>query len=377
LSSEKYRRRVAEGLDGAFQRAAHGERHLDLSSARVVLVSDLHKGARDGADDFWRCERAYHAALGHYLEDDYTLVAMGDVEELWECWPREVLRSYPDTLALEAAFCTRGRYLRLWGNHDDHWRSEAEVAKHLRPIYGNRLVVAEGLRIRVFDGDEELGLLFLVHGHQGTSASDRWAGFARVAVRSWRVVQRITKRSLNTPATSHTLRQRHDEAMFRWARGRPGREPVVLIAGHTHHPVFWESWRRHEDELEDVLLRRRQAGAPVEELRELHAELELARAEFRWRDPAPIPISPPCYFNTGCCAFADGDVTAIEIRDGQIKLVRWLNDEQRALPKVLAVADLSEVLRRVQGRPLRKRRTDRPLPEPHVERPQPEPLPDR
>jgi UDP-2,3-diacylglucosamine pyrophosphatase LpxH len=341
---EKYRKRIADGLDGAFKRAERDEARLELASARIVLVSDLHKGARDGADDFWRCERAYQAALGYYLEQDYTLIAMGDVEELWECWPGEVLKAYPETLALEAKFAAAGRYLRLWGNHDDLWRDDSQVSKHLHPIYGPQLQVKEAFRFRVVDGQKELGLFFLVHGHQGTAASDRWSGFARVGVRLWRVVQRITKRSRNTPSTDHRLRQRHDEAMFRWASRCEEREPLVMVAGHTHRPVFRESWRRPIPELEAQLEQRRHAGASREELGRLRAELELSQAEFRWRDPAPIPISPPCYFNTGCCAFADGDVTVIEIADREIRLVRWLDDEGHPASQRLACAKLHEVL---------------------------------
>jgi hypothetical protein len=37
----------------------------------------------------------------------------------------------------------------------------------------------------------------------------------------------------------------------------------------------------------------------------------------------------PCYFNTGCCSFSDGDVTGIEIAEGYIRLVKWLNDAGR------------------------------------------------
>ena len=36
-----------------------------------------------------------------------------------------------------------------------------------------------------------------------------------------------------------------------------------------------------------------------------------------------MTVSPPCYFNTGCCSFPDGDVTGLELADGAIRLVRW------------------------------------------------------
>jgi hypothetical protein len=53
---------------------------------------------------------------------------------------------------------------------------------------------------------------------------------------------------------------------------------------------------------------------------------------------------PPCYFNTGCCSFPDGDVTGIEIADGKIRLVRWPSDDEKPAMKVLVEDDLRNVL---------------------------------
>ena len=51
----------------------------------------------------------------------------------------------------------------------------------------------------------------------------------------------------------------------------------------------------------------------------------------------------PCYFNTGCCSYGDGDVTGLEIADGEIRLVRWLNDEYEARKHELASRKLRDV----------------------------------
>ncbi|HSJ17615.1 MAG TPA: hypothetical protein VK920_05945 [Solirubrobacterales bacterium] len=148
----------------------------------MIVFSDHHKGARDGADDFWRCERAYHAALGYYFEAGHELYVLGDVEELWECGPQEVIDAYPETLALEAEFHKQGRYRRFWGNHDDQWAREGEVAKHLHSIYPG-LTVGEALKVRVTSGGHPVGLVFLAHGHQGTKDSERYAWISRLVVR--------------------------------------------------------------------------------------------------------------------------------------------------------------------------------------------------
>ena len=76
----------------------------------------------------------------------------------------------------------------------------------------------------------------------------------------------------------------------------------------------------------------------------LRAELEFVEAAERRGGPPPLRIEPPCYFNTGCCSFGDGDVTGLEIADGQIRLVRWPNDEDEPEAKVLVGEDLRTVL---------------------------------
>ena len=75
---------------------------FDMNQDRFVIFSDLHKGARNGADDFRAGERAYHAALAYYLYKGYTLIMLGDAEELWEETPQAVIDAYSHTLKLEA-----------------------------------------------------------------------------------------------------------------------------------------------------------------------------------------------------------------------------------------------------------------------------------
>ena len=350
----KARRAISAALDAAFKRAmeqeqAEGGRVLDIHSAKFVIFSDHHKGSRDGADDFRVCERAYNAALAYYYRLRYTLVAMGDVEELWEGWPETVLKAYPHTLELEGKFHQDGRYLRFWGNHDDAWSHPDLVEQWLTPaLGGGPLKVREALILHVRDGEEELGRLFLVHGHQGTLDSDRIAPISRFFVRYiWRPIQRITKLSFNTPAKDFELRHAHDSAMYFWSEAQ---EKVVLIAGHTHRPVFKsesqeEIVRKSLEKVEEKLAKYPDNLKLQGQTAELAAELEwtLAHNQQSSKDMPMIEFKKPSYFNTGCCAFLDGDVTGLEISDGEIRLVRWPDDEDLPKPKVLAKAKLKDV----------------------------------
>lgn len=350
----KSRKAIHKALDEAFQRAleqerSEGEMLLDLQSTKFVIFSDHHKGTRNRADDFLICERAYNAALAYYDRLKYTLLAMGDVEELWEEWPEQVLKAYPHTLELEGLFHRDGRYIRFWGNHDDAWSHSDLVEKLLRPaLGGNPIQVRESLIFHVRDGGEELGRLFLVHGHQGTLDSDQIAPLSKFLVRYfWRPFQRLFRFSLNTPAKDFELRHEHDTAMYLWSQAQ---QKVVLIAGHTHRPVFKSE--PHEDvirkelkQAEERSLKYPQSSAALQRVAELAAELEWIMAQQQ-QSPADLPIiefKKPSYFNTGCCAFLDGDVTGLEFSDGEIRLVRWPDDEDVPKPKVLVKAKLRDV----------------------------------
>jgi UDP-2,3-diacylglucosamine pyrophosphatase LpxH len=343
-------KRIARALDRAFDAEETEEIEVGVDAARLIIFSDHHRGGRDGADDFWRCERAYHAALGHYLEAGHDLYLLGDVEELWEERPETALGAYERTLALEAEFHRQGRYQRFWGNHDDQWRFPDQVEKHLHPRFP-ALAVREALRLRVVGAGDDPGLILLAHGHQGTLESDRLAWLSRIFVRyAWRPIQRRLDVSLNTPARDFELREEHDAAMFAWARSHRARP--VLITGHTHRPVFGTSRprpprHRPESEIEAELTAARQAGDRARVSR-LRAELELVRAAPRWGKP-PKQFEVPAYFNAGCCSFGDGDVTGIEIADGEIRLVRWLADDGQPEPKILVGDRLEDVLATVRA----------------------------
>lgn len=346
---DKHQERVKEGLSRAYDDPRTTETTFDIVEDRLIVFSDHHRGAKDGADDFWRCERAYHAALGHYFEAGHRLVLLGDVEELWENKPDEVMKKYRRTLELEQEFQRDGRLERFWGNHDDNWRHEKDTEKYLHPL-NPRLAVHEAMRIRIVEDGEPIGMFFLVHGHQGTLDSDRFGVLSRLVVRNvWRPIQVRFKIPSTTPSRDFALRAGHNNAMYEWAKGRP--ERLVLIAGHTHQPVFSDPTitpvRKPDIVGDELRLLRETGNATPAQLAALRAEYELVQTQ-QFGDP-PKAMELPCYFNTGCCSYGDGDVTGLEIADGEIRLVRWLNDDARPDVQPLAQKPLREVLKAVEG----------------------------
>ncbi|MGK0190344.1 MAG: UDP-2,3-diacylglucosamine pyrophosphatase LpxH [Verrucomicrobiales bacterium] len=320
---------IVRGLDKVREKFALQET-ADINSLRMVIFSDHHRGAKTGADDFADCEEAYRAALEHYLAENFRLVLLGDVEELWECSPHSVIAAYEETLRLEQMFHRAGGYTRIYGNHDDVWTTTWQMKMHLERYIcddSGRGVILEALSLALTDGHRQLGELFLTHGHQGTPDSDRFAPFSRFVVRYlWRPLQRLLKIRSNTPSQDYDLRMKHELSMSRWAAAQ---DKLVLITGHTHHPVFPQRHTADQtvQRLRELRARSEKRGLAPEERMRLKDETGLLEAAVRMQEhhpqPPDTPAPRPCYFNAGCCSFADGDITGLEIADGEIRLVRW------------------------------------------------------
>jgi len=346
MGKRKYQEAIARGLNDALGRA--DKYNWNLDDTRLIVFSDLHRGQRNHADDFRKCEKTYARAMGFYLDAGYTLVVLGDSEELWEGWPRKVVPAYEASLGLEAEFhkANANRYFKVWGNHDDLWGYPGRVSKHLTSIFGP-LPVPEALDITFTRGGEKVGRLFLAHGHQGTPGSDKWGKYSRYFVRwVWRPIQRLTKISLTTPAENWELRGKHDRAMYDWAAAR---NDLVLTAGHTHNPVFVS--KPHVATLER--LEGKVAGESFEVVNpEQTEQRDHIQEEIAWAvaESADGPLEAArggrdrsCYFNTGCCSFSNGDITGIEIFEGQIRLIRWSKDLDDPAHRVLETQDLTGI----------------------------------
>lgn len=358
LGGDKYTKESTEAsLQEAFQDAQNNIIHFDIQKDKWILFSDLHKGAKNGADDFWRCEEHYLAALKHYYKGGFNLCVMGDAEELWEEFPKAVIRKNNVTFDIEKRFHNEGRYMRLWGNHDEIWQDPKKVMSYLQPLYGHRhLDVPESVLMEVKDGDRSLGNILLIHGHQGTQNEGKNTGFSKWVLHNiWRPLQVITGFSCNTPATDWRLRRDRDKLIYHWVEERSS---LVLIAGHTHAPVFasYTHRARLSKDLDKVRskveeLPKNQRHEALNRAETLSSDLQHVESKLdpeERQEPEPLENPLPCYFNTGCCAFEDGDITGIEMSDGEIRLVRWPDDNNQPNPKVLQADTLTNVFDQLQ-----------------------------
>ena len=110
--------------------------------------------------------------------------------------------------------------------------------------------------------------------------------------------------------------------MYRWASRK---RKLIFIAGHTHRPV-WTSLT-HLDQLYMQLyaLRSLQKYLDAAEYDKQHQDLlyTITKRITKFPPVNDTLKTSPCYFNTGCCRFSDGDITGLEITGDTITLVKW------------------------------------------------------
>jgi hypothetical protein len=70
---------------------------------------------------------------------------------------------------------------------------------------------------------------------------------------------------------------------------------------------------------------------------------QVKRRETRYPPCTDTIKTHPCYFNTGCCRFEDGDITGIELDAEQIRLVKWGEQNGDMVRTELEAARLKDI----------------------------------
>lgn len=247
-------------------------------SAKIVLMSDCHRGDGSFGDNFSKNENIYCGALDYYFNRGYTYIEIGDGDELWENYEFSVIaETHKDTFRLLSKFHQHGRLYMIYGNHDMVKRRESFAAVSLYSYYDGGLrkelplfkdiKLHEALLLR---HAETGGDIFLVHGHQVDFFNNQLWKLARFLVRHlWRPLEAFGVNNPTSAARNNKRSSSVETRLASWAQN----ENKILVAGHTHKPVFPE------------------AGTSL-------------------------------YFNDGSCVHP-GCVTALEISDSSITLVKW------------------------------------------------------
>ena len=297
---------------------------------KLVVMSDMHRGDGSGADDFAKNSLIYRCALGHYLEEGFTYIELGDAEELWENDKfDQIYITHTPVYELLARFHDPDpegtRYLKVWGNHDLYWKDHEAVYRTLFPgieIHEGIFLAApkkmecgasgnQAQESGVGEGEGAGGCctrraaaggeLLLIHGHQADpKCSGEGAAVSKFFVHHfWPDLQRCGAKDPTRAALNPGLCNEVDRQLHEWANNND-QGIAAIIAGHTHRAVF--------------------ENLSLTERRYLESKIKTEGIKIKHQRDGS-------YYNTGSCVHPLS-ITGLEITfDGghnpQLRLIEW------------------------------------------------------
>ena len=213
------------------------------ANSKFIIMSDCHRGQGNTGDNFLPNQTICFGALEYYFDRGFTYIELGDGDELWENRGMEfIIGTHSDVFWMLSRFYAQGRLHMLYGNHDmvksrpsflrQHCRRfYCETSSQWQPLFPD-LPVREGLILENTSVDQQI---LLVHGHQGDLLNDALWPLARFLVRYvWGPLELIGLTAPIGAGRTHRQRDRIERGLAEYAMSRQ----QILIAGHTHRPVF-------------------------------------------------------------------------------------------------------------------------------------------
>ncbi|MBS4535242.1 metallophosphoesterase family protein [Clostridium sp. D2Q-14] len=246
--------------------------------SKIVIMSDCHRGDGNWADTFYKNQNIYYTALRNYYDDNYIYIELGDGDELWENNNlSDIIYAHKDIFWMLSQFYKEGRLYFIYGNHDIVKKDENFVKNNMNYYFYQRtkeyitlfkdIEVNEALVLRHENTGNEI---FLVHGHQVDFMDDKMWKLRRFLVRYlWKPLEMWGINDPTRTAKNYEKKEFIGKKLTKWVK----EEKQMMISGHTHRSIF--------PEVDD------------------------------------IP-----YFNDGSCVHPRC-ITAIEIKHGDIMLVKW------------------------------------------------------
>lgn len=262
-------------LNKAFSEAFNIEYN---DKSKIVILSDTHRGNGSLSDEFTRNQNIFIHALKYYYDDEFILIEAGDGDELWEHKNYQVIiNAHLEAFNSLQRFHETNRYYKIFGNHDIYLKDQHYLKKYLYRFHNRYtkeelpfftgLIAHEAIKLVHTKTQQEA---FIVHGHQGDAPNDQFWFLSMLSLKYfWRYLHAFGLQNPSSPTQSEVHRHKIEKNFNKWI----SQTNIPLICGHTHRMKF-----PHEDELP--------------------------------------------YYNTGCGVYPDS-ITAIEIVENKITLVRW------------------------------------------------------
>ncbi|MDD3172835.1 MAG: metallophosphoesterase family protein [Herbinix sp.] len=247
-------------------------------NSRIVIMSDCHRGNGSWGDNFSNNQNLFFAALYYYYDNGYTYIELGDGDELWENRAIEdIIYTHSDVFWLMSLFYKDYRFYMTFGNHDIVKKDAKYTQTKCNAFYCDStnahmalfpdIEITEGLILRYRNTKYQL---LLTHGHQGDFLNDNLWRLARFLVRYlWKPLELLGIKDPTSAAKNNGKKNSIEKKLIDWSK----QNNQILICGHTHRPVFPQ-------------------------------------------------VGESLYFNDGSCVHPRC-ITAIEIRNGTISLVKW------------------------------------------------------
>lgn len=241
-------------------------------------MSDCHRGQGNAGDNFLPNQILFYGALEYYLQNGFTYIELGDGDELWENRRmKPIVEVHSDAFWMLSNFYKDNRLYMLYGNHDIIKKRKGYMSRHCDSYYCENtkkdIPLLEGIDVLeglILENKERKERIFLVHGHQGDFLNDTIWPVARFLVRYvWRKLELIGFLDPTGAGRPYKRKEKIEKRIASFSK----EINQIVIAGHTHRPVF------------------------------------------------PMP-EEGLYFNDGSCVHPRC-ITGIEIEKNEISLIKW------------------------------------------------------
>ena len=212
-------------------------------SSRFVIMSDCHRGNGSWGDNFSNNQHLFFAALSYYYDNSYTYLEIGDGDELWENRSMEdIISAHSDVFWLMSLFYRDGRLYMMYGNHDiikkDYEYTKTKCDSFFCDSINSRIalfpgiVITEGLILNYVNCNKNI---FLTHGHQVDFLNYNLWKLSRFLVRYlWRPLELIGVKDPTSASKNYKKKNLIEKQLIQWSK----QYNQMIICGHTHRPVF-------------------------------------------------------------------------------------------------------------------------------------------
>ncbi|MDR2536029.1 MAG: serine/threonine protein phosphatase [Treponema sp.] len=285
---------------------------LDISQGgKTLILSDLHMGHGKRDDLAGNGGFLTDILEGYYLENGWTLVLNGDIEELLRYSLESIQAQWSRLYQVFDCFNRDHRLYKILGNHDE---ALIFVKNYPYPLYNAVQIKTSQVPIYVY------------HGHQSSKLYTQYNNLINAGIRYF--LKPLGLRNISSVRSPYRRFEVEKQAYLFSLNNN-----CISIIGHTHRALF-ESLGRFDYikfEIERLCRDYPASCGPdreriASEVQALRFELsKLKRSERRdvlrqslYGDELPVP----CLFNSGSVISKKG-INAIELDNENIALIYW------------------------------------------------------